>query len=160
MAVSDIDGDSSVDLAVANVNVQGASVLFGNGDGTFGAAIGVGFVGGSPHRIIAADFNHDGAVDLATANYDGADVGVLIQDPAARTFAPVVTYETGTWAHDLVAADLDLDGHVDFVVANYTTQNYTVLAGLSTGAFGADGTSLLTTLSTQSGLRTSTVMGY
>ena len=44
------------------------SVLSGNGDGTFQAAVSYG-AGTNPTSVVLSDFNGDGKADLAVANY-------------------------------------------------------------------------------------------
>src|SRR5206468_2887014 len=71
LAVGDFNRDGIQDLAVADYHSNTpstASVLLGNGDGTFRAALTFG-VGAGAAYIAAADFNGDGLLDLAVANY-------------------------------------------------------------------------------------------
>ena len=81
VAVSDFNGDGVQDLAVANggFGFNNVSVLLGNGDGTFQAAVNFG-VGRSPRSIAVGDFNGDGAPDLATVNNLSNNVSVLINN--------------------------------------------------------------------------------
>jgi hypothetical protein len=65
---ADFNGDGIPDLAVANYSNPKpchASVLLGNGDGTFQSPVQI-RVGVSPRQLVTADFNHDGKPDLAT----------------------------------------------------------------------------------------------
>jgi len=74
---SDLDGDSDLDLSVANQMSHDVSILLNNGDGTF--AYGSTYpVGTWPSSIFAADFDDDGDLDLATANSTSDDVSVLL----------------------------------------------------------------------------------
>ena len=79
MAVGDFNGDGVPDLAVANSSSNNVSVLLGNGDGTFQAAVDFGAAGGPLlFSVAVGDFNGDGMPDLAVAS--GGGVSVLINN--------------------------------------------------------------------------------
>ena len=66
VAVADFNGDGKLDLVVGGANsdnVNVVSVLLGNGDGTFQAAVNYGAGTGGP--VAVGDFNGDGRLDLA-----------------------------------------------------------------------------------------------
>jgi hypothetical protein len=67
--VGDFNGDGNPDLAVADFNftTSSVSVLLGNGNGTFQAAVGY-KAGIDPGYVTVADFDGDGDPDLAVAN--------------------------------------------------------------------------------------------
>ena len=69
VAVGDFNRDGIQDLAVANTDSSNVSVLLGNGDGTFQAAVNfdVG-LDNFPFSVAVGDFNGDGIQDLAVAN--------------------------------------------------------------------------------------------
>jgi FG-GAP-like repeat len=102
VAYGDFDGDGKIDLAVVNGGDAsigdngGVSILLGNGDGTFRAALNIP-AGKNPTSIVAADFNGDGWIDLAVINNDGGvgNVGILLGN-GDRTFQLPVDYGTGT----------------------------------------------------------------
>ena len=73
VAVDDFNRDGKLDLAVANNRSDTVSVLLGNGDGTFQAALTVGG-GGGPAAVAVGDFNGDGVPDLAVTNHDSNTV--------------------------------------------------------------------------------------
>ena len=82
VAVGDLDRDGIEDLVAANygtTSVAGltVSVLRGNADGTFGAAVPLG-VGERPIFVAIGDFNRDGSPDLAAANNVSNTVSVLL----------------------------------------------------------------------------------
>ena len=67
VAVGDFNGDGKADLAVANWDSDNVSVLLGNGNGTFQAAVNYA-AGTDPSSVAVGDFNGDGKADLAVAN--------------------------------------------------------------------------------------------
>src|SRR6478609_5810235 len=64
---ADFNNDGIKDLAVANYMSGTISVLRGNANGTFQAAI-TSAAGNGPLSLAAGDFNADGKLDLASAN--------------------------------------------------------------------------------------------
>jgi uncharacterized protein (TIGR03437 family) len=81
VTVGDFNSDGKLDLAVANnfeVPLQNdVSLLLGNGDGTFAAAVPLG-AGNNPFSVVAADFSGDGKLDLAVANNGSTFASLLI----------------------------------------------------------------------------------
>jgi hypothetical protein len=78
VALTDLNGDGNLDMAVVNQANNTVSVLFGNGDGTFHAHVDYG-VGTAPGSVAAGDFNNDGESDLAVVNVSNDTVSVLLQ---------------------------------------------------------------------------------
>lgn len=79
VTVADFNNDGLLDLAVGNLGTNNVSILLGNGDDTFQAAVNF-EVGQSPEVIIVADFNNDGAIDIAVPNYESNNVSVLLNN--------------------------------------------------------------------------------
>ncbi len=94
MAVGDFNGDGKADLAVANYSSNNVSVLLGNGNGTFQAAVNYA-AGTSPCSVAVGDFNGDGKADLAVANYSSNSVSVLLGN-GNGTFQAAVNYGAGS----------------------------------------------------------------
>jgi hypothetical protein len=79
VAAGDLNGDGQPDLAVANRYSNDVSILLGNGDGTFLAAVNYA-AGSTPFSVAVGDFNADGKTDLAVANSGSANVELLRSD--------------------------------------------------------------------------------
>jgi glucose/arabinose dehydrogenase len=130
---ADLDGDGKLDLAVANAGSNTVSVLMGNGDGTFVAAVNYN-VGSEPKSVTGADFNGDGKRDLVTANQGSGDVSVLINN-GDGTYAPAVNYTATAGAHEAAVGDLDSDGDIDIAVTGWGSSLVRVLYNQGNGTF-------------------------
>jgi hypothetical protein len=87
VAVGDFNGDGKQDLTTANLVDGNASVLLGNGMGSFGAPSNFG-VGDRPESVAVGDFNGDNRQDLAVANGSSDNVSILLrQCPCAPIFS-------------------------------------------------------------------------
>jgi hypothetical protein len=74
----DFNADGWLDVAVANEDVaSGVTVLFGNGDGTFGNRMRLGVGQGTP-ALATGDLDGDGIADLACADFSSRSVSLLI----------------------------------------------------------------------------------
>ena len=89
VAVGDFNGDNKPDLIVANDNI-GATLLLGNGNGTFQPPVFVFDPLLAPSSIAVADFNNDGKLDFAAANPTLGTVSVLLGN-GNGTFKPAVS---------------------------------------------------------------------
>ena len=87
----DFNGDGRMDLAVANAALTGylpgASVLEGNGDGTFQPATFYPSGGKAAGFVASGDFNRDGKPDLVITD-DASDAFVTLLNTGAVAFSP------------------------------------------------------------------------
>jgi 3',5'-cyclic AMP phosphodiesterase CpdA len=82
---ADLDGDTDLDLAVANAFIDNIPILKNNGDGTFQSATNYG-AGNGPYSVFCADLDGDGDLDLAVANDRSDNVSILLNQTAHTNF--------------------------------------------------------------------------
>lgn len=125
-----------MDIATANQNNNTASILLGNGDGTFQGHIDY-VTGQYPHSLSAGDFNGDGAMDLATVNIgDGIiPAASILLNKGDGTFYTYVDYPVGSGSYAVVTGDFNGDGKVDLSIAEFYEHAVFVLLGNGDGTF-------------------------
>ena len=154
LAVGDFNGDGRLDLAVANYGSydwatgsytnRNASMLLGNGDGTFQPAINYSVGEARLTSVAVADLNGDGKLDLAVANQNANSVSILLGN-GDGTFKPAVNYGAGTIPLAVSVGDFNADGKQDLALASfgswdrisasYTNSGVWVLLGEGDGTF-------------------------
>lgn len=118
IAVSDINGDGSLDVATANSFDKSVSVLYNNGSGTLGAQQRTVLTTANPdittaNGIAVGDFDHDGLGELAVSyNGNNGAAGIMLVNP--RTSA-LNSYAYNATPGFVSVADINLDGYSDVV---------------------------------------------
>lgn len=140
LAFGDFNGDGVLDLVTAGyTGWEGeASVLLGNGDGTFSPLQTLQAEGNYSNALSVGDVNGDGVLDLVTAGFTGiaGEVTVFLGE-GDGTFAEVQTYRTEHWnTLALSLGDLNGDGVLDLVTAGDGLTGGEITVGLG----GEDGT--------------------
>ena len=78
VAIGDINGDGTMDVAVGNYGSNNVTVLFGGRRGLTAAPGSPFTVGEAPSSVAIGDLNGDGKGDIATANSKSNDVSILL----------------------------------------------------------------------------------
>ena len=132
IASGDFNFDGKLDIVTANyvsTNVyygsNSLSVLSGNGDGTFNAAVNYP-VGTMPWGVIVGDFNGDGISDLVASNAGSNNVSLLFGD-GTGAFGAASNYAVGTNPAGIAAGDFNGDGALDLAAANRGSDNVSIL---------------------------------
>ncbi len=133
VAVGDFNSDGKIDLVTADEMLNKASVLIGNGDGTFRTHVEYA-TGTDSRKVVTGDFNGDGHLDFAISS--SAGVSVLL-GKGDGTFLPQTLYPLVSGDHPyMLTADLNQDGKLDLAVAN-TTASVSILLGKGDGTFNS-----------------------
>ncbi len=158
LTAGDFNGDGKLDLAVATEDLvtDYATILLGNGNGTFQApgnvTTQVAGHGSGPRlerysTIATGDFNGDGHTDLVVVNNEdtsaagrtlSADlpgtVSVLLGN-GAGTFQAAAKFAVGTSPTTVAVGDFNGDGRPDFAVGNFASQTVSVFMNTGGGNF-------------------------
>jgi FG-GAP-like repeat/PASTA domain/FG-GAP repeat len=134
VAMGDLDGDGSADLATANTYAGTVSVLLNDGDGTFPRQHNYATGDWAP-SVSIGDLNADGYADLVAGHFDRF-VSVFLNRGNGTFFAPR-EHQTGRFSNDIAIGDVNGDGSPDLATANYQSDSVSVLANWGTGSFVA-----------------------
>lgn len=142
VATGDFRNSGNLDLVTANetcpntlpCNPGTASVLLGNGNGTFQPHVDYG-VGLVPYSLAVGDFRGNGKLDLAVANNGSASVSILLGN-GDGTFQPQVGYLTASYPSQIATGDFNQDGKLDLAItASGAGGVVSILLGNGDGTF-------------------------
>jgi large repetitive protein len=129
----DFNKDGKIDLVVTQPGKKLVSVLFGKGNGAFGAPASYA-VGHEPVSTLIADVNEDGVPDLVVINNQSNTFGVL-EGIGDGTFRSSLDFVAGNAPLAAVAGDFYGSGHVDLAIINHSSQTVSVPSGYGDGTF-------------------------
>ena len=137
VVAADVDGDSKLDIVVANLGMGNVGVLLNTGSGTFSAQRTYSTGAGSfPHCVVTADANGDNKLDIFVANSGAGNVGIFL-NMGNGTFSTQLTRSTGygssPWS--VVVVDVDGDNKPDIIVTNHGTNSVGVHLNTGNGSF-------------------------
>jgi len=126
VVVGDFNGDHILDFAFTSIgdsshptSTNGVEVVLGNGDGTFGAAVGYDTTEfGLPLHVVTGDLNGDGFLDLVVSNGDVPGTVSILAGNGDGTFQTPITLDTDAFPNQLALGDPDGDGDLDLLVGN------------------------------------------
>ena len=137
VAVSDLNNDAQLDLAVANSKTNNILILLGDGNGNFFShktyRVDVNAV---PTSITIGDVDGDKQPDILVTNSDRNEIGIFFSD-GNGAFAVVRTLSTGSGSEpsSISIADLNKDNLLDIVVANTGISTIVIFYGIGNQTF-------------------------
>lgn len=134
--LADFNGDGILDLASvfsADDGTSTASIVLGNGDGTFANESSL-LVGGQPRSLAVGDFNGDNIDDLIVADDGPSNESIKVFFGVGNgSFLPSVEYPLPNGARKLDAADLNNDESLDLIVGDGSFNDGSVSIFLNDG---------------------------
>lgn len=133
LAVGDFDGNGSVDVAATTIDIQ-ASLLFNNGDGSFGDATSYDVGGTGAGHLMAARLNADLDLDLAVVLTDLDQVRIML-NTGDGGFVKGALLNVGAHPTWVIGLKADGDDFIDLAVVNTGAGSVTVLFNNGSGGY-------------------------
>jgi hypothetical protein len=132
----DVNSDGIQDLVLARKD-NGLGVVFGTGNGAFGASAFY-VLSSYPQGLTLADFNDDDQLD-AVATMPTATGAALFLGTLTGTFgaASILTFGPMVYPVDITATDLEGDTFLDLIVGDFGGAQVYLLSGKGDGSFTA-----------------------
>jgi hypothetical protein len=142
LAVGDFNNSGKLGLAVAGFQSLDATILLGNGNGSFTPSSTFAYTHGEPTACLAAgDFNGDGNLDLAAGNQlSGLPIDILLgHGDGAFNEVSSSPFGLGSGVTSIAVGDFNGDGKLDLALggSDVTTGagHLTILLGNGDGTF-------------------------
>ncbi len=139
-SIVDMNNDDVPDIVSANRRLGSAPItlLNGNGDGTFAAAVTIAEIDGL-FAVSAADVNADDRVDLvALSNVGGTNRIDILLGQSDGSFTSAGTVELNQFTEFIMINDVNGDDHPDILTTNRVGRLVSALLGDGTGAFARE----------------------
>ncbi len=136
VAAGDLNKDGKIDLVTANHSKGSASILLGQGDGTFGAPQVIS-LGANISGVDIADFNKDTNPDIVVSNHDSQQLTVLLGSGDGATFTRHDVSISPHATNVVKAVDLNNDGNLDLVAASDAPRGLVTILGHGDGTFSS-----------------------
>jgi len=133
VSTADFDGDGSIDLVVANSQIDSITVLMNDGSGAFIEKIHYP-AGDYPRRMVTADLNGDTYYDIAVASIMDSTVTVYLNDGNGN-FPSYQAYPVGDDPAGIEILDFDGDMQIDLVTSNHHDDDISILLNDGTANF-------------------------
>ena len=130
-----LNGDTNLDLLVANFSSDSMTSLTNDGRGGLVAAANIPTGDGSI-SVVAGDIDGDGKADAVLANYYASTVSVLVGDGTGQ-FVSVTNIGGFSNPYNMAMSDVNGDGKLDLIVPSYGGSYLSVLLGNGDGTFQA-----------------------
>lgn len=132
VALGHLDGDSDLDIAVANFDTDEVATFRGAGGGMFGSRFLTPALGANPNDVVIADVTGDGNADVV-ASVQGEGLRVFAGNGDGQLAAPTGEYG-GAGTFGVVVADIDDDDQPDLLAPHFGGR-VVVARGTGGGAF-------------------------